>query len=167
MTDKELQKVKERCLYKKELENIREQILELEQDPKLKQYFSLVKELEKKTKDDKPIIISKENSNNLLFEYDRLSIRENPEDYLTSYVWIYRDLETKEYFYRTAYYAYKKIYRSCILDKIELEQMDNQFDIMREYFFEQLLNKPQQQVVWEILENNKRLVKGRKHEFLF
>lgn len=167
MTDKELQKVKERCLYKKELENIREQILELEQDPKLKQYFSLVKELEKKTKDDKPIIISKENSNNLLFEYGRLSIREYPEDYPASDVWICRDLESKEYFYHTAFFSFKNIHRSCILDKEELEKIDIEFEKMREYFFEQLLNKPQQQVVWEMYENNKQLVKVRRHELLF
>ena len=167
MTDKELQVVKERILYKKELENIKNQILDLEQDPKIKEYFSLVKQLEEKTKEDKPIIIGRENSNNLLFEYNRLSIRENPEDYPTSYVCIYRDLETKEYFYRTAYYAYKKIYRSCILDEKELEKIDIEFEKMREYFFEQVLEKPQQQVVWEMFENNKRIVKGRKHEFLF
>ena len=167
MTNEELQIVKERILYKKELENIKNQILDLEQHPKVKEYFSLVKELEEKTKGDKPIMISRENSNNLLFEYGRLSIREYPEDYPTSDVWICRDLETKEYFYHTAFFSFKNICRSCILDKEELEKKDIEFEKMREYFFEQILSKPQQQVVWEMYENNKQLVKVRRHELLF
>ena len=167
MTDKELQTVKEKSLYKNELKKLKNKILELEQDPKVKEYFSLIQELEEKSKDDTPITISRENSNNLLFDYGRLSIREYPEDYPTSDVWIYRDLESKEYFYHTAFFSFKNIYRSCILDKEELEKKDCEFEKMREYFFEQLLEKPQQQVVWEMIENNKQLVKGRKHELLF
>lgn len=167
MTDKELRKVKERVLYKKELENIKEQILELEQDPKVKEYLKLTEDFDKKSKDDILVIIDREHSNNLLFEYGRFSIREYEDDYPTSDLWICRDLETKEYFYHTAFFSFKRISRSCILDKEELEKMDIEFEKMREYFFEQLLNKPQEQVVWEMFENNKQLVKGRKHELLF
>ncbi len=166
MTNEELQIAKERSLYKNQLKDLKDEILLLEQHPKVKEYFSLVKELEEKIKEDKPITITRESSNNLLFGYGRFSIRESKCSYFSN-VYIYRDLETCEYFYYTAYYTYKKIFRTFILEKEELEKMDNEFERMREYFFEQLLNKPQEQVVYEILENNKRLVKGRKNELLF
>lgn len=166
MTDKELQEVRKKTLYKNQLKDLKDEILLLEQHPKVKEYFSLVKELEEKIKEDKPITITRESSNNLLFGYGRFSIRESKCSYFSN-VYIYRDLETCEYFYYTAYYIYKKINRSCIMDKKELEQMDVEFEDVREYFFEQLLDKPQEQVVWEMVENNKQLIKGRKHELLF
>ena len=61
-------KRKKKKIYKNELEKLKKQISLLEQDPKVKEYFSLVKQLEEKAKYDIPIIIDREHSNNILFE---------------------------------------------------------------------------------------------------
>lgn len=166
MTDRELQKVRERSLQKKELKQLRNQILLLEHDSRVKEYISLTKEKEEKSKIDTSIKINKENSNNLLFEYGRFSIKEKFYDYYVS-AHLYRDLETQEFFWYTPYYVYKKIYELFILEEEEFEIKNIEFEKMREYFFEQLLEKPQQQVVYEMFESNKQLVKGRKNELLF
>lgn len=166
MTDNELQIVKERISHKNQLNELKKQILVLQQDPKVKEYFSLVQQLEEMSKTDKVVTISREHSNNLLFKYGRFSIRIYEDSY-PSIVCIYRDLETEEYFYYTECYEFKNIKRSSIQDRKELEKLDVEFEKMREFFFEQLLDKPQQEVVWEMFENNKQLVKGKKHELLF
>ena len=166
MTNEELQKVKEKTLYKNQLKKIKKKILELEQDPKVKEYLKLTEDFNEKSKDDISIIIDRDHSNIILFEYGRFSLKENLYDYYTS-VYLYRDLETKEFFWYTPYYVYKKTFRSYILEDKELEKKDNEFEKVREQFFEQLLDKPQQQVVCEIVKNNKQLVKGRKNELLF
>lgn len=85
-------------------------------------------------------------------------------------------METKEFFYSypSSKFGPKKLselyvvtgLRDDVVDK-KLRQKEYEFQIMREYFFERLLNKPQDQVVWEMVENNKQLIKGRRHELLF
>ena len=161
MTNKELQIVKERTIYKNELKELKNQILELGQEPKVKEYLSLIQKLEEKTKNDSPIIISGEQTNYLLFKYGLFSLKENIYDYYVP-IYLYRDLETQEFFWYTSYKEYKKVCRSYILEKDALEKKDCEFEMLREKFFEQLLNKPQEEVVWEMLENNKQLVKGKK-----
>ena len=166
MTDRELQVVRERYLEKNKLKELRKQILELEQDSKVKKYILLTEELNDNLRNNTPIMIDREKSNNLLFEYGEFSLKKSIDDYYT-HVYLYRDLETMEYFYYTPYYVYKKINRLDVLEEEKLEKKDIEFEKMREQFFEQLLNKPQQQVVWEMFEHNKQLVKGRRNELLF
>ena len=166
MTETELKTVKEKSLFKRELENIKERILLLEQDPKVKEYILLTKEKEEKSKIDTLIKISRENSNNLLFEYGRFSLKENLYDYYVS-AYLYRDLETQEFFWYTSYYVYKKIYKLDIKEKEEFEMKNIEFEKMREYFLNQLLDKPQEQVVYEVVDKNKQLAKVRKNELLF
>lgn len=167
MTDKELQEVKNIILKKQKLKRLRNRILELEEDSKVKEYIAAVNSLNVEEKDNDTIVIDRNQSNNLLFEYGRFFVKIDGFD---MDVTLYRDLETTDYFYYTPYYVYKKIYGIYIKrfsDEKRFESKNDEFNQLREYFFEQLLNKPQAEVVYEMLNDNKQLVKGRKNELLF
>ena len=115
---------------------------------------------------DKDLKKLKRYSNNLLFEYGRFYVK---IDNLYMDSCIYRDLETEEYFYYSPYFVYKKINTISISpgNEKEFENKNFEFEQLRQQFFERLLIEQEEEVSYELVKNNKQLVKGRKHELLF
>ena len=163
-------------LEKKRIQNIKDRILELESDPKVKEYLTLVGlmenydniKLEEKFYDDADIIIKEtEDSNKILFSYGyfpfhirNIGCKKN--------LYVYRDLETTKLYYLTTtnkieqmpfYFAF--LPNNNYSERKEFSQKDKEFVNLRRYFIEQIINRPQEEVVEELLKNNKQLVKGK------
>jgi len=160
----------ELILKKEQLEKTKKRIFELEQDPLMKEYYSLKKfvednneeRLQKQTeKDIDKILIYTKNSNKILYNYGEVLVR-TYEDYYTddfedSPMHVYRDLETKEYYF-------------VMIDELELmplewrvgySLLDNEYEKLRKYFVEQIQFRTQEDVINEMLIQEKRLIKGK------
>ena len=156
-------------LEKKRIKNIRDKILKLESDPKVKEYITLTGVVgnitEEKNQKDVLDSISKivsytKDSNKLLYDYGEVQIvtyEEFGSDYESDFKHVYRDLETTEYYFE-------------MIDTIEpmppewrvwFNTSDREYYSLRNYFIEQIINRPQEDVVEELLHNNKQLVKGK------
>lgn len=162
MTEKEIEKVKEYISKKNELKNIRQRILELQQDSNVKEYISLVNEFELKNREKLEIVISDNGSNKILFEYGCYETSIN--GYFPCVRQIYRDLETGFYYYHIPFYRYFRTDSIRFENPKEKEKLiakDCEYDKLRDCFFEQLLYKTQEETVEELLKNNKQLVKGK------
>ena len=162
MTEKELQKAKEYILKKNELKNMKQRILELEEDLNVKEYIRLVNSFKIENREKIEVVISDDGSNKILFEYGvfETSIRGS----YSCPTHIYIDLETG--FYYTHYYHLMDKYdrREGLVfenpkERGKLIAKDCEYNELRDYFFEQLLSKKQKTVVKELLQKNKQLIK--------
>lgn len=179
MTADELELIKVRqkevVAKRKELEEVKQKILELEQDPKIKEYFNLMQFVKKvdEEKLDKDFYdnISKiatytKESNYLLYDYGNINVITYEIDFTDYYedscVHVYRDLETTDYY--------------CEIFDGRIEPMPpewriggclvgyfsgKEYEKLRKYLLEQIITRPQEEVIEELLKNNKQLVKGK------
>lgn len=97
-----------------QLEDAKKRILELEQDPVMKEYYNLKKYVENNRteniekqiqKDINKILIYTNNSNKILYDYGLVSVityeAYYSDDIEYSLEHVYRDLETTEYYFET------------------------------------------------------------------
>lgn len=165
----------------KRLKKSKEKILELQQDPKVKEYFKLMQFInnvdeEKLIKNfysgiNKIACYTKE-SNNILYDYGNVIIitYENNVigDYEESLMHVYRDLETMDY------------YCEMFDDRIDLMPPEwrlgscsigyfsgREYEKLRKYLLEQIITRSQEEVVEELLKNNKKLIKVRGGSFCY
>lgn len=153
----------------KQLESVKQRILELKQDDKVREFYQLIKfieensveEIEKKfnSEIDKILIYTK-NSNKILYDYGFVSVitYENYGcEYESDLKHVYRDLETTEYYFE-------------MIDTIEsmppewrvgYNTSDVEYERLRQYFIGQIQFRSQEDVIEELLCNNKQLVKGK------
>ena len=70
---------------------------------------------------------------------------------------VYRDLETTEYYFET----FDEI---CLMPpewRVCSFASNAEYDALRNYFIEQIQSKPQDDIICELLEKNKKLIKGK------
>ncbi|MBQ9071600.1 MAG: hypothetical protein IJY25_00375 [Bacilli bacterium] len=155
-------------LEKKRIENAKVRILELEKDPMVKEYLSLVKivgnlteeKSEKQTFDIiNKIVCYTKDSNKLLFDYGYISVFTLDYDESTC-IHVYRDLETTEYYIEMIENEIEPMPVEWRIGNSTIEyESRKKYNTLRNYFIEQIMNRPQEEVVEEFLHNNKQLVK--------
>lgn len=154
----------------KQLEEYKKRILELEQDPVMKEYYNLktfvennrAENFEKQMKKDiDKIVIYTNNSNKILYDYGLVSVITyegySSDDTEYSLEHVYRDLETTEYYFET----FDEI---CLMPpewRVCSFVSNAEYDALRNYFIEQIQSKPQDDIICELLEKNKKLIKGK------
>ena len=177
MTDKELQEVRKRynvlTLEKNRLELVKKKIKRLEQYPKVQEYLASMEFIknynsansEEKFYDDFSEIVKKtEESNKILFSYGYCSMWIRNSEHITK-LYIYRDLETEEYYYLTPTDNIEKLpFRYSFIPMGDKEQQhylqkNKEFANLRKCFLDEIINRTQEEVVEELLQNNKQLVK--------
>ena len=163
------------CKIKK-LQDAKNKILQLEQDSKVKEYLDLInfvsnnneQKLQKQCSDNINKIVSyTRSSNKLLYDYGEILVRvyDGDDPYIIdeehSLLRVYRDLETTEYYFLN-------------IDEIELmppdwrvvyskqeDENSQKYQVLREYFIKELQTKSQEEVIEEILNRDKKLIKGK------
>ncbi len=153
-----------------QLNKVKKRILELEQEPLMKEYYSLKKivednneeALKKQTeKEIGKILIYTKDSNKILYDYGNISVKtyesyHKVEDEY-SIMRVYRDLETTEYYFK-------------INDEIQLMPSEwrvgysvanCEYELLRKYFIEQIQYKSQDEIISELYQKNKGLIKGK------
>ena len=160
MTDKQLQEIEKIILKKKELKRKKQRILELQQDPKVREYIDLVNDYNVESKNENLILIRAGESNKILFKYGYYNIRNNGN--YSSVRLVYRDLETETYYWCLSFDEYIKMFNFCFAssaDKIEFENRHCEFYALKEYFFEHLSPEQRRFINEEVLEINNPKVK--------
>ena len=179
MTDKELQLIKTKynkiTSEKNELEQKKKRVLELKNDPIVNEYIELMNILLKKDKIDfneemylsfSDILKETQKSNNVLFDYGVQKVYTGEDTCFLEPIivnrHVYADLETGKMYWK----LHNKIqsmdpkWEVCCYPGSEVCLFEKNYKQLRKYFFEQILVRPQEEVIEEMLENNKVLVKG-------
>lgn len=161
----------------RQLKNSKKRIIELQNDPKVKEYLELLDFINKETLESiktrrdyeiDRIVSSTEESNGLLFDYGYIDILIDEDDDPNSYdneiilLHIYRDLETKEY-YCDRDGEIEKLPDSWYVIDSEKESINRKLFIeLRKNFIKQLLNANQECVINDLVKNEKVLKKEQK-----
>lgn len=177
MTGEELQKIKEiynrMLIEKKQLQDVKNRVEALEEHPLVKEYLKLVGILEEKNEtldkqtyeDISNIVISTDESNKLLFSYGKVGNYADNDLASLTYVNTYRDLETKKFYYGNQFGEivilpsnHKFIYKNPE-EAIQFAKNNEKYENIRKYFFEQLMNESQQDVVDDLVKSDKKITK--------
>lgn len=158
-----------------QLEEAKNKILELEQDPKMREYFSLIsfvrgnneKQMYRRYENDVDKILSHTNlSNKLLYDYGEILVRTFEDDDPNiddeySMEQIYRDLETKKYYYENIDEIEVIPPQWTVVYSMQEEESDKKYYVLREYFIKELQTKSQEEVVEDVIKRDNNLVKRK------
>lgn len=177
MTDKELQLIKSEynkiMCEKNELEQLKKRVLELKEDPIVNEYIELINILMQKSNIDfnekiyssfSDILKDTKKSNNILFDYGVQKVYTGEDTCFLQPIivnrHIYIDLETGEIYckFHEKLYSIDPMWQICCYYDSETQERYKQ---LRKYFFEQILVRDQENVIEEMLKNNKELIKGK------
>lgn len=165
-------------LEKKRMREVRNKILELEQDPKVKEYLKLLEIIENISEENcekqfdesvSKIVSYTNDSNHFLFDYGNISVltlkSEDEIEYNyenSACMHVYRDLETTEYYIEMRKNEIEPMPPEWRIGHCTVEYVNRKkYNELRNYFIEQIINRPQEEVGEELLRNNKQLVKGK------
>ena len=178
MTDNELQLLRDRSSEieseKKMLEETKGMILELEKDPKVQKYLSLTKMISGQENIDfdkklmsvfMNILKDTKNSNGILFDYGVQEIYTGEDNCFQEPIkvkhHIYQDIETNRIYYK----GYNQILPGdptwVFNTTDELNDLEIEYHIIQKHFFDNIIERPQEEVVEETFRLSKRLVKGK------
>lgn len=178
MTDNELQLVRDRYReIQSEKELLQETmglILELEKDPNVQKYLSLTKMIvgQENIDTDKKmmsifmnVLRDTKNSNGILFDFGVQEIYTGEENCFQEPIkvkhHIYQDIETNKIYYK----GYNQILPGdptwVFNTSDRLADMELEYRFIQKHFFDNIIERPQEEVVEELFGYSKRLVKGK------
>ena len=178
MTDNELQLLRDRSSEieseKKMLEETKGLILELEKDPKVQKYLSLTRMIAGQENIDfdrkmmsafMNILRDTKNSNGILFDYGVQEIYTGEDNCFQEPIkvkhHIYQDIETDKIYYK----GYNQILPGdptwVFNANPELTDLELEYEIIQKHFFDNIIERPQEEVTEELFKFSKRLVKGK------
>jgi len=178
MTNNELQLIRDRSKEieseKKMLEETKGLILELEKDPKVQKYLSLTSMIagqdnidfgNKKMSIFMNILKDTKNSNGILFDYGVQEIYTGEDNCFQEPIkvkhHVYQDIETDKIYYK----GYNQILPGdptwAFSTTDELTNLGIEYHIIKKHFFDNIIERSQEEVVEETFKLSKRLVKGK------
>lgn len=178
MTDNELRLLRDRHKEinseKEQLEKAKKIILILEKDSKVQKYLSLTRMIAGQENIDydkkmmsifKNILKDTKNSNGILFDYGVQEIYTGEDNCFQEPIkvkhHIYQDIETDKIYYE----GYNQILSGdptwVFNTNPELTDLELEYGIIQKHFFDNIITRPQEEVVEELFEFSKRLVKGK------